>query len=70
MLEVSARSLLELDSIVVQDAEGQRWRLDGASRSFSGFSPSHLREHSVLGQPVAVSFYEEKGSLVIVGITD
>jgi hypothetical protein len=48
---------------------------DGRSLSFTaegdvGFTPSHLREHMVLAQPVTVTYREERGVLVATHVDD
>ena len=68
VLEVESRSILELASLKVQDDVGGTWHF--VARGFQGFTPSHLREHMVLGAPVTVVFRRDGDQLVIVEITD
>ena len=68
--EVKSVSLLELESLTLVDERGTRWTFEASGRQVEGFTPSHLREHMVLGQPVIVTFHRENGALVINDITD
>ena len=68
--EVEARSLLEIGSLTVRDDDGRDWVIEGGGTEISGFSPSHVREHMVLGQPVTVFLHREDGVLVLEDITD
>ena len=68
IVEVEARSMVDLDSLTVRDAGGTTWRF--VAREVRGFTPSHLNEHRVLGQAVTVSFHRENGELIVETITD
>ena len=67
---VQTRSLLELESLTVEDDDGTEWRFEARGRRFADFTPSHLREHMVLGVPVTATFHRENGVLVLDDITD
>ena len=49
--EVQGASLTQIQKLVVEDNEGRLWQFT-AEESFVGFTPSHLREHSLLAEPV------------------
>ena len=68
--EVEPRSLLEVGSLIVRDDDGRDWVIEGRGTEIAGFSPSHVREHMVLGQPIRVLFHREDGVLVLDDITD
>lgn len=69
VLEVTARSLVEVDTLKVVTDDGTVWVFSGGE--FPGFTPSHLEEHQALGEPVRVFYVrEEDGSLRIVRIED
>ena len=68
--EVEARSLLEIDSVTVRDDDGREWVIEGGGTEIPGFSPSHVREHMVLGQPVTAFFHREDGVLALDDMTD
>ncbi len=70
IVDVSAQSLLELDSLTIEDASRTRWTLEARGKAFDGFTPSHLREHMLLGLPVTVKYHREGEALVIDEITD
>ncbi len=65
---VQPASLTEVQSLVVRDDEGGLWafRTEGPI----GFTPSHLREHQVFGQPVTVLYRETDDGLLAVEVTD
>ncbi len=68
VLEVSARSLVEVEVLRVEDEEGAVWELSG--RGYRGVSPSHLRQHMLQGMPVVVTYEEEDGELRIREVAD
>ena len=70
ILEFAPRSLLEFESIKVVDEAGTVMEFHSGGRRFSHFTPSHLREHLVLGHGVVVSYREDDGVFHIVEITD
>ena len=65
---VEAKSIAELASVDVEDAQGVMWHF--VARGFKGFTPSHLKEHMVQGLSVSVTYHKENGTLVIEEITD
>ena len=68
VIDVSARSLLEIDVLTIEDDEGAEWRFSG--RGYRGVTPSHLRQHMVQVFQVAVTYREEGEELVIREIRD
>lgn len=70
VLHVEARSLIELETLEIQDESGAIWRFDGRGKVIPGFAPSHLNEHKILGLSVEVTFYREGNALVLHAITD
>ena len=70
ILEFTPGSLLEFESIKVVNEVGTVMEFHSGGRRFSHFTPSHLREHMVLGQGVVVSYREVGGVFHIVDITD
>ena len=67
--EVTAKSLVEVETLTIVDDDRNIWVFDGGE--FPGFTPSHLEEHQALGEPVRVFYVtEEDGSLRIVRIED
>lgn len=70
VLQVDARSLLELEALELLDGNGVAWRFEGRGIAIPGFAPSHLNEHKLLGQPVVVFYQREGDALVLRNITD
>lgn len=70
VLQVEARSLIELEALEIQDAHGAIWRFEGRGKVIPGFAPSHLNEHKILGLSVEVAFYREGDALVLYDVTD
>lgn len=71
VVDVQSASLLELTSVKIVDGGGKGWTFE--ARDFSDpadFTPSHLREHMLLGEPVTIKYHEEDGVLVIDDIAD
>ena len=70
ILEFKQGSLLEFESIRVINDTGTVMEFHSGGRRFSHFTPSHIREHMLLGQGVVVSYREDAGAFHIVDITD
>ncbi len=70
ILEVVPLGLLDLDSLTIEDSDGERWHFEARGARFFNFSPSHLTEHMVQGLPVTVTFRREGDALVVSGIGD
>lgn len=70
VLQVEARSLIELEALEIQDADGAIWRFEGRGKVIPGFAPSHLNEHKLLGLSVEVAFYRDGDALVLYDVTD
>ncbi len=68
IVEVQAESLTEIDYLVLEDESGASFLLGGGE--FPGFTPSHLREHMVLGVEAVVTFHRKDDRLVIDNIAD
>ena len=68
VIDVSARSLLEIDVLTIEDGEGKEWSFSG--RGYRGITPSHLRQHMVQVFRVAVTYREEGKELIIEEIRD
>ena len=66
--EVQPRSLTEIATLTVRDDGGRLWTFETAGPI--GFTPSHLREHMLTGQPVVVDYEGEGEQLLAVRITD
>ena len=65
-----AKSLLELKSITVVTESGEILEFFTDGRRFEEFTPAHIREHMVLGDPVEVTYRESGGRLLIVSLRD
>ena len=68
VVEVIGRSIIEVETLRLRDADGRMWTF--TTKGPVGFTPSHLREHQVLGQPVIVSYVAKGDVLVAVEVTD
>ena len=67
--DVQARSIDEVASLTVRE-EGTEKVWTFQAEGPIGFTPSHLREHMLQGQPVTVHYQERQGRLVAVLVTD
>jgi hypothetical protein len=70
ILEVNAKSLLELESLRLEDEGGTIWLFEGGGRTFPDFTPSHIREHMVTGQRISVTFDRDGDVLTVVDVAD
>ena len=68
VVEVVARSITEVETLRVRDEHGREYVF--VTEGFVGFTPSHLREHALFGQPVLVTYRREDGRLVAVRTED
>ena len=68
VVEVVPRSITEVETLRVRDEKGREYVF--VTEGFVGFTPSHLREHSLFGQTVLVTYREEGGRLVAVRTED
>ncbi len=67
--DVQAGSLTEVESFTVQEeGTGKLWTF--TAEGSIGFTPSHMRQHMLEGQAVAVRYREKDGRLVAVLIGD
>ena len=70
LTDVKAASLLEVESFTVETETGESFLLEADNRIFSGFTPSHLREHMLQGNLVTVTFHQEGERLVLNDVLD
>ena len=68
ILEVVGRNIAEVELLRIRDENGQIWSF--VTEGPVGFTPSHLREHQLFGEPVLVSYVEKEDTLVAVDIRD
>ena len=68
VIEVSARNFAELETLRIQDAAGREYRF--ATEGFIGFTPSHVREHQLLGQSLLVTYEKRGDELVAIALAD
>ena len=69
ILEVVSRSITEVETLRIRDEAGIVWTFT-AEKSFLGFTPSHLREHQLLGGTVLVTYTNRDGVLMAENIGD
>ena len=67
---VDSRSLLELESIVVADQSGRVLQFHANGNRFEAFTPSHVREHMLIGDPLVVTYTRSGDRLLIVSLED
>ena len=65
---VTPRSLTELETLQIRDGDGKVWTF--TAEGPLEFTPSHLREHQLLGQSVVVTYVAKGDALVAVKIED
>ncbi len=65
-----AESLLELESVTVANESGTVLTFHADGRRFEEFTPAHVREHMVLGDPVEVTYRQSGERLLIVSLRD
>lgn len=70
VIDIGTKTLLELESLTIEDESGTRWSFDARGKRLEGFTPSHVREHMVQGLQVTVIFHRQDGELIIDNVTD
>ena len=68
IVAVAARNIAEFETLTIRDDSGRSYTF--VSEGFTGFTPSHLREHRLFGDSVLVTYREEEGRLVAVKTED
>jgi hypothetical protein len=68
VVEVVGRNIAELETLRIRTSDEQVWTF--TSEGPLRFSPSHLREHQLFGQKVAVTYVRRGESLVALEIID
>jgi predicted small secreted protein len=66
--DVQSRSLTEIASFSIQDSDGRLWSFE--TEGPIDFTPSHIREHALMGQRVTVYYQAEGERLLAQRITD
>lgn len=70
VMEFRAGSLLEFESITVANESGVVLDFHSGGKRFEEFTPAHVREHMLLGDPVEVTYRESGERLLIVSLRD
>lgn len=68
VVEVSARNFAELETLRIRDDAGREYRF--IAEGFIGFTPSHVREHQLLGQSLLVTYEQRGDELVAIALAD
>lgn len=68
VIEVVPRNFSELESFRIRDQSGKEYVFE--SEGFIGFTPSHVREHQLLGQTILVTYEKRGDRLVAVFLED
>ena len=68
VVEVVPRSFSEIEVLRIRDEEGREYSFE--TRGFVGFTPSHVKEHQLLGQSLLVIYEEVDDALVATSLED
>lgn len=68
VVAVVARDFAEIETLRIRDAGGREYRF--VTEGFVGFTPSHVREHQLLGQSLLVTYEKRGDELVAVALAD
>lgn len=69
VVEVVDRNITDVEVLTIRDDAGRVWTF-ATDPGFTGFTPSHLREHQLMGLSVLVDYETRGDSLVAVNIRD
>ena len=70
VVEVVAKSLIEVETLTLVDKDNTQLKFYCKGTIFQEFTPSHLREHMLLGDPITVWFERRDGILLLKEIKD
>ena len=62
VVEVVPRNFSELEFLKIRDVDGKEYSFE--TEGFVGFTPSHVKEHQLLGQSLLVT-YEQRGEVLV-----
>ena len=68
VVKLESTSLVDLYSLTVVDESQREWYF--LADGYKGFTPSHLKQHMLLGDLVLVVFHIESGEMLIDNIDD
>jgi len=68
VMDVQGASLTDVASLTLMDAQGKTWRFQSTGNI--GFTPSHVREHMMLGQEMTVTYTGNGDDLLALRLTD
>ena len=70
VVEVVAKSPIEVETLTLVDQDNTKLKFYSNGTIFQKFTPSHLREHMLLGDPITVWFERQGGILFLKEIKD
>ena len=62
LTNVSASNLLSVDWFEIETNSGKVMRFE-VTDSIGSFTPSHMRHHMLIGDPILITYYENDGEL-------
>ena len=68
IVEVVVRNIAEIELLTIRDDSGLEYTF--TTKEAVGFTPSHLKEHQLLGQSVLIKYVDQGGRLVAVEMGD
>ena len=68
VLEVVPRNVSEFEILKVRTENGELYHF--TSDTFTGFTPTHIKEHQLFGQTVLVKFVSHDGILIAITLED
>ena len=69
IVKVQSAGILDIELLELVDDHGRTWVLVGPG-PFGHFTPSHLKQHMVLGEKIEATFYRQDGRLFIDKLAD
>ena len=68
VVEVVPRNFSELELLRIRDESGREYLFE--TEGFVGFTPSHVKEHQLLGQSLLVTYVKRGERLIAVRLED
>jgi len=69
LTDVQGRAIAEVETLTIQEeGTGKVWTF--YAQGDVGFTPSHLRQHMLRGEPVTVRYREQPDRLLVIRLTD
>jgi hypothetical protein len=68
VIQVVPRNVSEFETLHIKSETQKHYQF--TSQGFTGFTPSHIKEHQLFGQTLLVKYIKKNGILVAISVED